>query len=210
NWTVTMIPCKFLGAGGSGFVSGAVECLDYLRRLKDRGVNLVATNNSWGGGGFSQALFDAIDSHRRRGILFVAAAGNDAANNDVEDNYPSDYALPNVISVAASTRADVRARFSSYGRRSVHLAAPGQSILSTTPANTYAFFSGTSMATPHVTGVAALLEAQSPARDWRTIRNLILAGGDTVEPLTITGRRLNAFGSLQCAGAVVLSRLEPL
>ena len=222
NWRVSLLACKFLGAGGSGPTSAAIACLDYFADLKDLGVNLVATNNSWGGGAFEQALFDAIDAHRQRGILFIAAAGNGGADNvgddnDSEPHYPSSFFLPNIIAVAATTRTDARSSFSNFGRRSVHLGAPGSSILSTTPPavppfNTYDTFSGTSMATPHVTGVAALLKAENPARDWIAIKNLILAGGDTKTSLnnTVTGKRLNALAAMTCSNSVVQSRLQPL
>jgi subtilisin family serine protease len=212
NWNVRVMACKFLGATGSGFVSDAVQCMDYVARMKDRGVNIVATNNSWGGAGFSQALYDAIDAHRQRGILFIAAAGNETGDNDVVPHYPSNYALPNVLAVAATTRSDAVSSFSNVGAHTVHLGAPGSDILSTTPGNTYQSFSGTSMATPHVTGVAALLKAHDPTLDWRAIKNLILAGGDTNAALseTITARRLNARGALSCADSTVLSRLRPV
>ena len=211
NWNVRLMPCKFLGAGGFGSTEGAIACLDYVKTMKDRGVNIVATNNSWGGGGYSQALYDAIDTQRQRGILFIAAAGNAALNNDTGVSYPANINLPNVISVAATTRTDSLAGFSSYGRRSVHVGAPGQDILSTTPNNMYGLLSGTSMATPQVSGVAALLKADDPSRDWRAIKNLILAGGDTIPALanTITGKRLNAHGALTCASSVVTSRVLP-
>src|SRR2546425_4968054 len=214
NWTVRLMACKFLGATGSGTTADAIDCLEYVKLMKDRGVNIVATSNSWGGGGFSQALFDAIEAHLHRGILFIAAAGNTnpGSNNDAKPFYPAAYYLPNIISVAATTRMDALASFSNFGRRTVHLGAPGQEILSTTPGNTYSSLSGTSMATPRVTGVAALLKAQNPARDWRAIKNLILAGGDTVPSLanTIAQKRLNARGALTCFNSTVLSRLTPV
>src|SRR5438552_13021875 len=212
NWNVKLMACKFLNAGGSGSTDGAVSCLNYLAMMKDRGVNIVATNNSWGGGGFSEALYDAIDAQRQRGILFMAAAGNSALDNDTVSFYPANYYLPNIIAVAATTSTDARASFSNFGRRTVHLGAPGDQILSTTPNNTYGTLSGTSMATPHVTGVAALLKAQDGTRDWRAIRNLILAGGDNKSSLsnTVTQKRLNAFGSLNCTNSTILSRLRPI
>jgi len=212
NWTVRLMACKFLSASGSGTTADAIDCLEYVKLMKDRGVNIVATNNSWGGGGFSQALFDAIEAHRARGILFIVAAGNEFSNNDTTPSYPASYSLSNILAVAATTRTDALASFSNFGRRSVHLGAPGSEILSTTPGNTYSIFSGTSMATPHVTGVAALLAAQDPTRDWRAIKNLILAGGDTLPSLvnTITQKRLNARGALACSDSTVLSRLTPV
>lgn len=213
NWNVGLVACKFLDATGSGFTSDAITCLEYFKDLKDNhGLNLVATNNSWGGGGFSQALLDAIDAHRQSGILFIAAAGNNGLDNDFGGFYPADYYLPNVISVAATTRFDGLAIFSNFGGRTVHVAAPGQDIISTTPNNTYTILSGTSMAAPHVTGLAALLKAQNQSRDWRAIKNLILAGGDpSIAGPTITGQRLNAHGSLACSPPTgTFSRLKPV
>lgn len=211
NWNVGIMACKFLNSAAYGSIAGAIACLEYVKIMKDRGVNIVATNNSWGGGEFSQALFDAIDAHRQQGILFIAAAGNAASDNNTALFYPASYSLPNVISVAATTRTDGLASFSNYGSRTVHLGAPGHQILSTTIGNTFSTFSGTSMATPHVTGVAALLKAQTPWRDWMAIKNLILAGGDSIAslPNTITHKRLNAYGALTCVNSTVLSRLRP-
>jgi len=217
NWNVSLMPCKFLDASGSGSTAGAIACLEYVRAMKDRGVNIIATNNSWGGDGFSQALFDAIQRHQEAGILFIAAAGNGnfqgiGLNNDQTPFYPCAYSLSNIICVAATSRSDDRAAFSNYGRRTVHIGAPGVEILSTALNSGYATLNGTSMATPHVTGTAALLKAANPGSDWRAIKNLILAGGDNVASManTITQKRLNAFGALTCSNSAVFSRLTPV
>ena len=183
NWHVQILPCKFINSQGFGDVFHALACLSFIKQMKDSGVNVVVSNNSWGGGGISQALQDAVNDQMQDGILFVAAAGNDFSDNDLFPTYPANIFLPNVISVAASTRTDDIVTFSNTGRHTVHLSAPGLDILSTTPNNTYSIFSGTSMAAPQVTGVAALLKAQDPTRDWRAIKNLILAGGDTLPAL---------------------------
>ena len=217
NWNIKIMACKFVNASGSGTMADAIDCLDYVKIMKDRGLNIIATSNSWGGGGFSQALLDAIEAHRQRGMLFITAAGNGnifgiGQNNDTTPFYPCNYYLPNVICVASTTRTDARSTFSNFGSRTVHVGAPGSEILSSIRGNSYASLSGTSMATPHVTGVAALLQAHDPSLDWRGIKNLILAGGDNVTSLTntITKKRLNAFGALTCANSNVASRLRPI
>lgn len=212
NWTVQILPCKFITADGSGDISHALACLSFIKQMKDSGVNIVVSNNSWGGGEISQSLQDAIAAQMADGILFVAAAGNDFSDNDLFPFFPANIFLPNVISVAASTRTDDIVAFSNLGRHTAHLAAPGVDILSTTPFNTYSIFSGTSMAAPHVAGVAALLKAQDPTRDWRAIKNLILTGGDTLPTMapTITQKRLNAFGAMTCSNSVVQRRLLPV
>jgi hypothetical protein len=212
NWAVQIMACKFLDATGVGIVSNAITCLQFVKTMKDSGVNIVATNNSWGGSDFSQALSDAIMAQQQDGILFVAAAGNDFSNNDLYPVYPANIFLPNVISVAATTRTDAVATFSNIGRRTVHLGAPGQEILSTLPGGIYGIDTGTSMATPHITGAAALMAAQSPSRDWRAIKNLILSGGAPKNSLaqTVTGRRLDLFGSMTCSGKTVSSRIAPI
>jgi hypothetical protein len=215
SWQVSIIPCKFIDFDG-GTTSGAIQCLDYLAWFKQHGVNIVASNNSWGNGLYSQALRDAIQAQMQLGILFIAAAGNgdahgNSSNNDVNGAFPASYDLPNVIAVAATDRRDDLAWFSNYGKHSVHLGAPGVSVLSTYLGLSYQELSGTSMATPHVTGSAALLAAYNPALDWIGLKNLLLASGDPNPNLlqTITQKRLNIYGAMTCANQTVLARTEP-
>lgn len=210
NHQVKLIACKFLDANGSGYTSNAVRCLQYAATMKDRGVPIVTTSNSWGGRGYSQSLADAIESNRTRGILFIAAAGNDATNNDAEPTYPASYTHANIIAVASTTHTDAMSSFSSYGASSVDLGAPGSAIFSTLPGNRYGTMSGTSMATPHVAGVVALVKAYKPALSWSAIKAAVLDGGDRISALsgrTVTGRRLNAYGALSCASPVLARQL---
>ena len=214
NWQVAILPCKFIGFDG-GTASAAIQCLDYMVWMKEHGTNIVATNNSWGGRGYSQALYDAIEGQMREGILFIAAAGNgdiydNSSDNDVNPVYPAAYDLPNIVTVAATDRRDNLAWFSNVGRRSVHLGAPGVSVVSTM-GEAYQELSGTSMATPHVTGSAALLEAFNPSLDWIGIKNLMMAGGDTNPNLlsTVSQNRLNVYGAMTCSNRTIEAREEP-
>lgn len=159
NSSVKLMGLKFLSSSGSGSTSGAIAAIDWAVKAKLAGVNVRVLSNSWGGGGYSQALRDEITKAGANDILFVAAAGNNGGNNDAAPNYPASYALSNVLSVAAVDSDDALAPFSNYGRTSVDLAAPGVSIESTVPGG-YATASGTSMATPHVAAVAALIVAK--------------------------------------------------
>ncbi len=215
-----IIACKFLSADGSGSTSGAIACLDYLRALKTREkdpVNIFATSNSWGGGPASEALEDAIRAHQAEGILFVAAASNDNRDNDVVDTYPADYPLANIISVAAFDHKGDRPWFSNYGKRTVHVAAPGVDILSTVLDRGYESMSGTSMATPFVAGLAGMVKASDPSLSYIQVKNLVLAGGvkaSSWENKTISGRRIlgydvNGLGSLSCHNQIVSGRMSP-
>ena len=211
NWKVKILACKTDDENGYLYDSAILSCLDYMATMKDRGVNIVATNNSYGGMFESKAVTDAIREQMKRGILFVAAAGNWGLDNDTIWVYPANTNLPNILTVAATDYTDRLASFSDYGGHSVHLGAPGVAITSTVPGGGYETWDGTSMATPHVVGAAALLKAYDPALDWAAIKNRILAGGDPLASMTatISGRRLNAYGAMTCAGQEVLTRLEP-
>lgn len=218
NWKVKIMACKFLDSSGYGTDAGAIACLEYVRAMKSKGVNIVATSNSWGGSGYAQALYDAINA--QRDILFIAAAGNNGCNTDLIPNYPSGYYLPNIVSVMATDHNDDIALWplqpygcapgSNYGRRSVDVGAPGLNILSTFPGNSYQTMSGTSMATPHVSGLAALIKSWNPDMDWIGIKNLILAGGKNIPSMSgtaVTGKRINAYGSLTCTDSPLFSAL---
>jgi subtilisin family serine protease len=202
NWNVKLISAKFLGKRG-GSISNAIKAVDYLTDLKRRkGLNIVASNNSWGGGGFSQALSDAISRANDAGILFVVAAGNGnkqgvGIDSDSSPQYPASYTQPNVVSVAAIDSAGAIAPWSNYGAKSVDLGAPGVAIWSSTPYNSYASYSGTSMATPHVTGAAALYASTHPGATAAAIKQAILSSTIATSSLagkTVTGGRLNAGG----------------
>jgi len=211
NWQVRLMSLKFIG-GTSGATSDAIRACNYAKLMRDlwissggtRGANLRVLNNSYGGGEFTQSFFDAILSLNQSGILFVAAAGNapdnPEPNNDIVGHYPSSYDAPNVIAVAATDSSDGLSSFSHYGAQSVDLGAPGTGILSTTAGNSYSFFNGTSMATPHVAGAAALLLAQNPNLTVQQLKSLLLFNGDSLSPLagkTLTGRRLNLANNFQ-------------
>jgi subtilisin family serine protease len=208
NWQVSIMALKFLSGSGSGSTSGAIGAINYATRMKrDFGVNVVATNNSWGGGGFSASLRDAIAAGGRAGILFVAAAGNDGTNNDVTPHYPANYTDDAVISVAATDRSNRLASFSNFGATSVDVAAPGVSITSTLPGNRYGSYSGTSMATPHVAGIVGLLAAANPAATAAEIRTAILA---TTTPVATLAGRMTAGGLVNAAAAVAAILPSPV
>jgi subtilisin family serine protease len=199
-WQVSIMGLKFLSGSGSGSTSGAIAAINYATRMRrDFGVNIVATNNSWGGGGFSTSLRDAIEAGGRAGILFVAAAGNEATDNNASPSYPASYTSDAIISVAATTRTNQLASFSNWGATSVDIGAPGSSIYSTVPGNAYATYSGTSMATPHVTGAIALLAAANPQATAPQLRSAVLS---TAVPVPALAGRVATGGLLNVAAAL--------
>lgn len=206
NWNVRLMALKFLDANGSGSTADAVDAIIYATNM---GAKVL--NNSWGGGGRSRALEDAIRFANERGVLFVAAAGNAASDNDTFPSYPASYDLPNVVAVAASTENDGLASFSNFGRHTVHLAAPGTNILSSVSGGGYNSFNGTSMATPHVAGAAALVWAQFPGRSMNQIKIRLLGSVErngTFADRVTTGGRLNVNDALSTSPLIHTRRLD--
>ena len=208
-----IMPLRFLDDTGSGATSNAILAIDYATA---NGVKL--TNNSWGGGGYSQALYDAIQTAGEQGALFIAAAGNSSQTNEqtipialpiglpipvpiipITPAYPASYDLPNIVSVASTDHNDQYSSFTNYGATSVDLAAPGSDIYSTLPGGTYGSLSGTSMASPHVAGVAALVWAQNPSWTAAQVKNKLL---ETTDPIndslrkTVSNGRVNMHKAL--------------
>ncbi|MCB0359920.1 MAG: S8 family serine peptidase, partial [Bdellovibrionales bacterium] len=199
NWRVKIMPLRFLNASGSGTTDGAIAAIEYAIEAKQRGVNLRVLSNSWGGAGASQALEAAIEAARQEGILFVAAAGNSGSDNDTSPIYPASYGASNILAVAAIDSDGNRASFSNYGAHSVDLAAPGVSILSTYTGGGYKVLSGTSMAAPHVAGVAALLLAAEPSLSLPQLRTRLVG---TVTPLSTLSGQLASAGTINAYNAL--------
>ena len=208
NWNVKIAALKFLNAAGQGSTAGAINATLYSA---DEGIQV--SNNSWGGGPFSQALLDAIEYGAGRGMLFVAAAGNFNTNTDVTPHYPSSYGADVITAVAATEHNDLRWTSSNYGLTTVDLGAPGVSILSTVPGGGYLHFNGTSMATPHVAGAAALVKSRYPSATAYGLKALLMR---TVDPkaslngVTVTGGRLNLNSAVSCSNAPKAVLLSPL
>lgn len=207
-WHVKLMSLKFLGGPkGSGSTSNAVRGINYAIDMRNRGVNVRVINASWGGGSDSQALRDAIAAANSAGILFVCAAGNVASNIDETPDFPGSYAkdFANTISVASVDSGGSLSSFSNYGHDSVSLAAPGGSIFSTYPGNTYGSLSGTSMSTPYVSGIAVLLWSQNPNMSPAEVKQRIV---DTSEPLNDLCSRVARSGRASAYDALI-DRIAP-
>lgn len=202
-WDVSLLGLKFLDAGGTGSLSDGVEAIAYATAS---GVTL--TSNSWGGGGYSEAMEEAILEADAAGVLFVAAAGNDGANMESSPGYPASYSCDNVISVAAITRTDELASYSNFGATRTDLGAPGTDVYSTIPGGGYGAKSGTSMAAPHVAGACALLRSYRPELTSSQVKDLLLRSVDSTPALTgktVSGGRLNLYNALLASGDILAS-----
>jgi VCBS repeat-containing protein len=183
---------KFLGPNG-GSTAGAIKCFEYVTMMKNRGVNIRVTSNSWGGADYSAALKTAMDTAGNAGVIHMTASGNDGLDTDSNASYPSNFNSPSVMSVAASDAADIRPSWSNYGRTTVDLAAPGNEIVSTIRGG-YASYNGTSMATPHVAGAAALLAAYQPSLSVAQLKSTLMSTVDVLPQWTgnvVSNGRLN-------------------
>ena len=192
NWQVSIMALKFIGANGSGSVADEIKTIEFAR---EKGVSII--NMSFGGSFFSQFEMDAIANSGN--IIFMAAAGNESTNNDVQPSYPANYDLPNIVSIAASNEADGLAFFSNYGKNTIDLSAPGTNILSTTTGNSYDTLNGTSFSVPYVSGLAALVLSKFPGLSVSQLKDRIMRTVDVNADLqgkTITGGRINAFRAL--------------
>lgn len=210
---IKIMPLKFLDGSGYGQTSDAIRAIYYA-------VNNGATviSNSWGGPDYSAALQEAVAYAYNQGVIFVAAAGNNSQNNDVSPMYPANYPVPNVISVAATTDIDQLAYFSDYGANSVPLAAPGMLILSTVPGGGFQTMSGTSMATPFVAGLAALMKVEQPNLLSYQAKQLIMGNTDVptdgtgahlLAGKTTTQGRLNVYRTLQATAGANIDATQP-
>ncbi len=200
NWRCKLMPIKFLGSGG-GTTTGAINSIQYAVLM---GVKV--SNNSWGGGGYSSSLRSAIENSKSVGHIFVCAAGNNGSNNDNNPFYPAAYDNTNLIAVAATTSKDAKASWSNYGKNTVDLGAPGANIYSTYGSSGYAYLDGTSMASPHVAGVVALVYGKNPNSPWASVRDQVLS---TVRPITALANNTVTGGVVNAAAAIGYTPNQP-
>jgi len=198
NPRVSVMGLKFLSAQGSGSTADAIKSIDYA---VEHGAKVLS--NSWGGGADegNKALYESIERAKAKDVLFIAAAGNESNDNDgANPSYPAAFDNDNLIAVAATDQSDAMAYFSNYGKKTVHVGAPGVNIYSLAPKNKYQKMSGTSMACPHVAGAAAFVWSKNPQWNYKKVKQVIMDTADPVSSLkdkTITGARINVLKALR-------------
>lgn len=200
NWDVSIMAVKFISYDGTGTLENAVKAIDYARK---NGAQIM--NSSWGGLAKSLILQQAVADANAAGILFVAAAGNNGSDNDRAAFYPASYTTDNVISVGAVNNRARLSSFSNFGLTTVHVAAPGENILSTTPQG-FETMSGTSMAAPHVAGVAALLLSSEPNLNFKEVKSRII---ENARPLFRLKNRVASGGMLDAFAVLANSKPGP-
>lgn len=207
NWTASIMSLKFLDKNGSGTISDAINAIEFAIQVKNKlgpnGGSIRVLSNSWGGGGYSQTLSDEISKAYANDMMFVAAAGNAGSDNDTTASYPASY--QNVVAVAATDSNDNLASWSNYGPATVALGAPGVNIGSTYPGDQYVYLSGTSMATPHVSGVAALVLSACGYLNVASLTNAVLLNTDLLPSLA----NKTHYGRLDAAKAVASCATTP-
>lgn len=204
---IRIMTLKFLDAKGSGTTADAIKAIYYA---VNNGAKVL--NNSWGGGGFSNSLLEALAYAYDKRVVIAAAAGNAANNNDAQPTYPANYSVPSLISVAATSDLDGLASFSNFGAQTVHMGSPGVSIWSTYPGNMFGRSSGTSMATPFVAGIAALIAREVPEITGFQVKQILFGAAVPINSLstkTVTRARLNAFNAVQAAKGTPLVPDQP-
>ncbi|MCK5853599.1 MAG: S8 family serine peptidase, partial [Sulfurovaceae bacterium] len=198
---VSIMAIKVFRPNGYGYSNDILEGLDFVSQKVDEGVNVVAINASYGGGGSQgDAIHEAIKKLGEKGVIFCAAAGNEGTDIDAEPTYPAAYDASNIISIAASDQNDALATFSNYGKNNVDVVAPGTNILSTYPEDGYAYLQGTSMATPNVAGAIALLASYYPEATMSERRAMIIDNVDIKDSLNgkvASGGRVNINNALK-------------
>lgn len=198
---ISIMPLKFLGGDGSGSTSNAIRAIYYA---VNNGARVI--NNSWGGSGYSRALHDALSYAYDHHVLVVSAAGNYSSNNDTSPMYPANYPVPSNLSVASVSRYDSLSSFSNYGATTVHVGSPGEYIESTVPGNLSMKMSGTSMATPFISGLAALAFRESPSLSGYQIKQIIMDTANLAGSLNnyvSTSARVDAYYLIQTAQQMV-------
>ena len=201
GWNIRLMAMKFIDSAGHGTVSDAIECFDYVTMMRQKGINVRITSNSWTDDNYSSALEDAVKDNRDLGILCIAAAGNKTENIDVNPVYPACFDLDNVVCVTGTDINDeLYTNIVGVGAVNVDLAAPARNVYLTNIGGHYGISSGTSYATPIVAGTAALIWEKAPHLKYQDVFKAIMDGVDPIASMqgkSVSGGRLNVYKALR-------------